>query len=57
MFYLFFRKVRLFDCKSDNAKTWLASGEVEKVVWNHYNHYTCFVSKKFQINNNYVFMI
>ncbi|XP_014218705.1 periodic tryptophan protein 1 homolog isoform X2 [Copidosoma floridanum] len=38
------KKVRLFDGKTEQAKVWQASGEVEKVVWNHYDPNTCFIS-------------
>ncbi|EZA55869.1 hypothetical protein DMN91_010728 [Ooceraea biroi] len=43
--------VRLFDCKENQlARSWKVSGEVEKVLWNHYepNHYIT------STNNGYI---
>ena len=38
-------KARLFDCKSENNyKEWVVDGEVEKVLWNHFNPFTFMVS-------------
>ncbi|XP_011642798.1 periodic tryptophan protein 1 homolog [Pogonomyrmex barbatus] len=37
--------VRLFDCKNEVlAKNWTVSGEVERVLWNHYDQNYCFAS-------------
>ena len=37
--------VRLFDCRYETiAKSWTALGEVEKVLWNHFNPYYCLIS-------------
>ncbi|XP_043269292.1 periodic tryptophan protein 1 homolog [Venturia canescens] len=37
--------VRLFDCKVENeSKNWTVSGEVERVLWNHFDPNYCFVS-------------
>ena len=37
--------VRLFDCRSENNfKQWKVDGEVEKVLWNHFNPFTFLVS-------------
>ena len=35
------RKVRVVDCASKEFKTWNVDGEVEKVLWNHFNPFTC----------------
>merc|ERR1712038_700278 len=38
-------KARLFDCTSENNyKEWVVDGEVEKVLWNHFNPFTFIVS-------------
>ncbi|XP_063216986.1 periodic tryptophan protein 1 homolog [Bacillus rossius redtenbacheri] len=29
--------LHLFECRSNRSKTWAASGEVERVVWDHFN--------------------
>ncbi|KAJ8869490.1 hypothetical protein PR048_028481 [Dryococelus australis] len=31
--------VRLFECQSNSSKTWKVSGEVERVLWDHFNPY------------------
>jgi len=37
--------VRLFDCSSENTfKQWKASGEVEKVLWNHFDPFSFMVA-------------
>lgn len=36
--------MRLFDCKTEVAKTWKASGEVEKVVWDKFDSNLFFAS-------------
>lgn len=36
------RAVRVFDCRSKNYKAWAMPGEVERVIWNHYNPF-CFL--------------
>ena len=37
--------VRLFDCRYETiAKSWTALGEVEKVLWNHFDPYYCLIS-------------
>ena len=42
--------VRLFDCASDNTfKQWNVDGEVEKVLWNHFDPFTFLVRTKFWI--------
>ncbi|XP_012267776.2 periodic tryptophan protein 1 homolog [Athalia rosae] len=36
---------RLFDCRSENNfKTWECSGEVERVLWNHFDPTYCYIS-------------
>jgi periodic tryptophan protein 1 len=35
---------RVFDCKSgDSCKSWKVQGEVERVIWNHFNPYSFLV--------------
>nr|ACO13022.1 Periodic tryptophan protein 1 homolog [Lepeophtheirus salmonis] len=37
--------VRIFDCRAqDSCKAWKVEGEVEKVLWNHFNPFTLFAS-------------
>ena len=37
--------MRLFDCKNQNEpKCWQTAGEVERVLWNHFDPNYCFVS-------------
>jgi len=37
--------VRAYDCRAqDSYKSWRVSGEVEKVLWDHFNPYTCLAS-------------
>ena len=39
------RYARVFDCRSENSyKKWKVSGEVEKVLWNHFNPFTFLVA-------------
>ncbi|KAJ8688346.1 hypothetical protein QAD02_024141 [Eretmocerus hayati] len=38
------KKVRLLDCKTEDVKTWEASGEVERVLWNKFDPNICFIS-------------
>ena len=50
-YFSIFRKVRLFDCTSENNfKEWNVDGEVEKVLWNHFNPFTFLVSNKYEIS-------
>ena len=36
--------VRVFDCRADNAcRSWKTEGEVEKVLWNHFDPFTLLV--------------
>ncbi len=39
--------VRVFDCGGDEGahRSWKAEGEVEKVLWNHFDPFTFFVRK------------
>jgi len=37
--------VRVYDCRAqDSYKSWRVSGEVEKVLWDHFNPYNCLAS-------------
>jgi len=37
--------VRVFDCRTvDQHKKWTVNGEVERVIWDHFNPYCCLVS-------------
>jgi len=37
--------VRVADCRTENShKKWKVTGEVEKLLWNHFNPYQCIVS-------------
>ena len=39
-----YRTARLFDCTTENNyKQWKVDGEVEKVLWNHFNPFTFLV--------------
>ncbi len=39
------RQVRLFDCRGDGVlRSWEAEGEVERVLWNHFDPFAFFVS-------------
>lgn len=43
--------VRLFDCRHEAiAKTWTAKGEIERVLWNHFDSNYCIIST----NNGYL---
>ncbi|TRY73816.1 hypothetical protein TCAL_02578 [Tigriopus californicus] len=38
------KKARVFDCRGSEFKAWQVEGEVEKVVWNHFNPFTFLVA-------------
>jgi len=39
------KMVRVFDCRAqDTHKSWRVTGEVEKVLWDHFNSYQCLAS-------------
>ena len=37
-------KARVYDCNQESFKSWKVDGEVEKVLWNHFNPYTFLVA-------------
>jgi len=39
------KTVRVFDCRTvDQHKSWVVNGEVERVIWDHFNPYCCLAS-------------
>ena len=45
MLIIAYRKVRIYDCNQEGShKCWKVDGEVEKVLWNHFNPYTFLVA-------------
>ena len=38
------RKARIFDCNQVSHKSWTVDGEVEKVLWDHFNPFNFIVS-------------
>lgn len=48
------RVVRLFNCAGENSfKAWPVMGEVEKVLWNHFDPFNFFVSLKGMLVEKY----
>ena len=39
-----YRKARIFDCNQVSHKSWTVDGEVEKVLWDHFNPFNFIVS-------------
>ncbi len=35
--------VRVYDCRSESSKSWMLEGEVERVLWDHFNPF-CFLA-------------
>lgn len=38
------RQVRVYDCRSESCQNWRLDGEIERVVWDHFNPFCLLAS-------------